>query len=65
MKNNMVRTKMPMKTSIKMLLGAGILLSALILAFVISTRVMFDREIKPNLRFAGSQTSGQTSQVLA
>jgi len=54
-----------MKTSIKMLLGAGILLSALILAFVISTRVMFDREIKPNLRFAGSQTSGQTSQVLA
>lgn len=65
MKINATQTKSPMKTSIKLLLGAGILLSALILAFVISTRVMFEREIKPNLRFAESQTSGQTSQHLA
>ena len=59
------RTKSPRKTSIKMLLGAGILLSALILAFVISTRVMFERDIKPNLHFANSQTSAQTSAYRA
>ena len=59
------RTKSPMKTSIKMLLGAGIFLCALILAFVISTRVMFERDIKPNLRFSQSQTSGQTASYLA
>jgi len=59
------RTKSPMKTSIKMLVGAGIFLSALILAFVISTRVMFERDIKPNMRFAQSQTSGQTSSYQA
>jgi hypothetical protein len=65
MKINANRVNSPMKMSIKMLLGAGIFLSALILAFVISTRVMFEREIKPNLRFAESQTSSQSTHYLA
>lgn len=65
MKTKATYVKTPMKTSIKLLLGAGVLLSALILAFVISTRVMFEREIKPNLQFSNSQTSGQTSQFPA
>lgn len=41
--------KVKMKLSNKLLLGAGILGCALILSMVISTRVVFDREIKPHL----------------
>jgi hypothetical protein len=41
--------KVKMKLSNKLLLGAGILICVLILSVVISTRVVFDREIKPHL----------------